>query len=81
MYIYVYIYIHIYTYTHNIYIYIHVRVCVCVCVCVCVALMPLYCHPLFLLNPFQVYRGTALIRNTLPLGPYSRPMPRALWWS
>jgi hypothetical protein len=27
------------------------------------------------------YRGTSLIRNNLPLGPYSRPMPRALRWS
>jgi hypothetical protein len=24
------------------------------------------------------YRGTSLIRNRPPLGPYSRPMPRAL---
>ena len=28
-----------------------------------------------------VYRGTSLIRNRPPLGPYSRTMPRALWWS
>ena len=27
------------------------------------------------------YRGTSLIRNRYPLGPYSRTMPRALWWS
>jgi len=27
------------------------------------------------------YMGTSLIRNRLPLGPYSRPLPRALWWS
>jgi len=27
------------------------------------------------------YRGTSLIRNCLFLGPYSRHMPRALWWS
>ncbi|KAJ1475979.1 hypothetical protein T484DRAFT_1966882, partial [Baffinella frigidus] len=27
------------------------------------------------------YRGTSLIRHQLPFGPYSRPMPRALWWS
>jgi len=25
------------------------------------------------------YRGTSLIRNTPPVGPYSRPMPIALW--
>ena len=25
------------------------------------------------------YRGTSLIRNRLPLGPYSRTVPRALW--
>ena len=24
---------------------------------------------------------TSLIRNCLPLGPYSRPIPMALWWS
>ena len=27
------------------------------------------------------YRGTSLIRNSPSLGPYSRTMPRALWWS
>ena len=27
------------------------------------------------------YRETSLIRNSAPLGPYSRTMPRALWWS
>jgi hypothetical protein len=27
------------------------------------------------------YRDTLLIRNSAPLGPYSRTMPRALWWS
>ena len=26
-------------------------------------------------------RGTSLIRNRIPLGPYSRAMPRALPWS
>ena len=26
-------------------------------------------------------RGTSPIRKRLPPGPYSRPMPRALWWS
>ena len=29
----------------------------------------------------NVYRGTSLIRNNPPLGPYGRPMPRALWRS
>ena len=27
------------------------------------------------------YRGTSLIRNTLLLGPFSRTLPRVLWWS
>ena len=27
------------------------------------------------------YRGTSLIRNSAPLGPYSTNRPRALWWS
>ena len=27
------------------------------------------------------YRGTSLMRNNAPLGPYSMTMPRALWWS
>ena len=27
------------------------------------------------------YRGTSSIRNRAPVGPYSRAMPRALWWS
>ena len=26
-------------------------------------------------------RGTSLTRERLPLGPYRKPMPRALWWS
>ena len=30
---------------------------------------------------FRGYRGTSLTRNRPTLGPYSRPMPRALWWS
>ena len=31
--------------------------------------------------PTALYRGTSLIRKRPPLGPYSSPMPRALWWS
>ena len=27
------------------------------------------------------YRGTSLLRNTPLLGPYSRTMPRVIWWS
>jgi len=27
------------------------------------------------------YRGTSLIRNSAPLGPYSRTIPRVIWWS
>jgi len=27
------------------------------------------------------YRGTSLIRDSAALEPYSRAMPRALWWS
>ena len=29
----------------------------------------------------RYYRGTSFIRNSAPLGPYSRTVPRALWWS
>ena len=29
----------------------------------------------------EVNRDTSLIRNSPPLGPYSRTKPRALWWS
>ena len=29
----------------------------------------------------DLYRGTASIRNRLPVGPYSRAMPRAIWRS
>ena len=28
---------------------------------------------------WRCYRGTSLIRNSAPLGPYRRTMPRALW--
>ena len=34
------------------------------------------CHGVFSAR----YRGTSLIRNTPPVGPYSRPRPGALWW-
>ena len=27
------------------------------------------------------YKGISLIKDSLPLGPYSRIMPRVLWWS
>jgi hypothetical protein len=30
---------------------------------------------------FRGYTGTSLIRNTPLLGPYSRTLPRVLWWS
>ena len=35
-------------------------------------------HPVF---PQPPNRGTSLIRNSAPLGPYGRNMPKALWWS
>jgi hypothetical protein len=40
-------------------------------------------HPLDLRTARDqvIYRGTSLIRNRTPLGPYSRAMPRALWRS
>jgi len=28
----------------------------------------------------KTYRGTSLIRNRHPVGPYSRTMPRLIWW-
>ena len=31
--------------------------------------------------PASTYMGPSLIRNRHPVGPYSRTMPRALWWS
>jgi len=39
---------------------------------------------LALLLAFRInkdYRATALIGNRLPLGPYSRTIHRAIWWS
>ena len=32
------------------------------------------------LEPNLRRRGTSLIRRRPPLGPYSRPVPRSLWW-
>ena len=37
--------------------------------------------PLLLLHRSLVYWGTSLIRNSALLGPYSRTIPRVLWWS
>ena len=28
----------------------------------------------------DTHRGTSLIRNNPPVGPFTRPMSRALWW-
>ena len=33
------------------------------------------------IEPHAQYGGTSLIRHSAPLGPYSRNLPRALWWS
>ena len=30
---------------------------------------------------FRAFRGTSLMRKRLPMGTFSRPMPRALWWN
>ena len=35
----------------------------------------------FFMSDVSLYRVTSLIRKRLPLGPYSRALPRALWWS
>jgi len=44
--------------------------------------VPLYMAlPEVFSDPGVRYRGTSLIRNSLPLGFYSRAMPRALWCS
>ena len=32
-------------------------------------------------GPRRGYRGTSLIRNSVPLEPFSRNIPRVLWWS
>ena len=32
------------------------------------------------LNDHQSYRGTPLMRNSIPLSPYIRTPHRALWW-
>ena len=32
------------------------------------------------LCPVECYRSTSLVRKRTLLGPYRRPMPRALWW-
>ena len=34
-----------------------------------------------LVPPSTMYRGTSPMRNDAPLGPQSRIMPIALWWS
>ena len=34
----------------------------------------------FLMSEVALSRGTSLIRNSAPLGPYSRTKHRALWW-
>ena len=31
-------------------------------------------------SEIRVYRSTSPIRNRHPLEPYSRTMPRAIWW-
>ena len=36
-------------------------------------------QPRLVCAPGEAYRGTSLIRNSVPLGPYSRKLPRAFW--
>ena len=47
------------------------------CVCVCVRIY-LYISE-FVMH--RRYMGTSLMKESAPLGPYSRPMLKALWWS
>ena len=74
-----YIFIDIYTIYIYIYMYVYIHI---------------YIYVYYICNPneehvevtafagnLQPYRGTSLIRNSLPLGPYSRIIPRALWKS
>ena len=42
---------------------------------------PHHCGPQPAHKELEPYRGASLIRNRPTLGPYSRPTPRALWWS
>ena len=52
------------------------------CVLFLISEVPLNCEDRVLDEPASGhYRSTSLIRNSNPLGPYSRTMPRALWWS
>ena len=34
-----------------------------------------------ILTVVRIYRGISLIRNRHPIEPYSRTMPKVLWWS
>ena len=69
------IYIYIYTYMYFLlYVYIYIYIYIYI-----------YMYIIYGLG-FQrwrvmPYRGTSLIGNITDLGPYSRAMPRALWWS
>ena len=38
-------------------------------------------HDCPIVFPIARYRGTSLIRNSPLLGPYSRNIPRVIWWS
>ena len=40
-----------------------------------------WCQSIQSFDDVTWYRGTSLIRNRPRLGPYSRTMPKALWWS
>ena len=74
IYIYIYICICVYTYMHR-YVYVHVKLD-----CVEESLAGCRASTLPSQGPTPD-RGTLRIRNSAPLGPYSSPMPRDLWWS
>ena len=57
------------------YIYIHIYIYILCIVCVLRFVFR------FSVRLSGLYKGTSLRRNVLFLGPYSRPMPRILWWS
>ena len=72
LYIYVHIYIHTYIY---IYIYIYLHKCSYIHIYVPAPALSSVAAP-----SSRGYRSTSLIRNSAPLGPYRRTMPRALRW-
>ena len=81
IYMYIYIYIYIYTYIY-LYRYIYIYIYIYAYIYISTYMYVKTRSKVSAAPPRRSsIRGSSLIRNTPLLGPYSRTIPRVIWWS